>query len=586
MSKNLKYEIEKDFEIIQNKKLYSRNLGNFVFNIYSSLPNIEISFNEIPPNENLKQNIIINIFIENDEQLRKKYLELFKNNHNNYFYPEELVYFYQTLNNKLVYQREITKHDNKYYKINDDIFAYFPYISDNFLFKYSRINNDLYIIGNNNNLNRIIEDFLSISRKILPLHASCVEKNNNAIGLISDSNGGKTSILIKLLEKGYNFVGDDSLFFEDYKAYRVNNTLCFRKRYPNNTVLEEISRNSKEEKIHVDVNKVSNKIGFGLSINKNPIQLINLGNTCKTLEEMRQPFPVIANHSFWCTQYITNNYSEYIDKLLAYSLLEGNVLLKKAKNIAIDFNNIDKTITKVINNLESNNMKKILISDYDDTLFTDESQIQSNINSINSFREKGNIFVIATARGINSIKKEIKKYNINCDYIISDLGAIVEKQNPDEIIYASYMNKEQVCSIKSVLEKYPDVNTFNFSVSDDNKDENKIIGYKLKSEKSEILDNIKLNLIDNNNDIIVKKSTKNKLFIANGKNSKKKSIDMLLSKLNISKNQVYTVGDSEDDLEMIKKYNGYRMENSTDLVKSEVHNSVKNINELINIISS
>ena len=148
------------------------------------------------------------------------------------------------------------------------------------------------------------------------------------------------------------------------------------------------------------------------------------------------------------------------------------------------------------------------------------------------------------------------------------------------------MNKEQVYSIKSVLEKYPDVNTFNFSVSDDNKDENKIIGYKLKSEKSEILDNIKLNLIDNNNDIIVKKSTKNKLFIANGKNSKKKSIDMLLSKLNISKNQVYTVGDSEDDLEMIKKYNGYRMENSTDLVKSEVHNSVKNINELINIISS
>ena len=146
--------------------------------------------------------------------------------------------------------------------------------------------------------------------------------------------------------------------------------------------------------------------------------------------------------------------------------------------------------------------------------------------------------------------------------------------------------QKQVYSIKSVLEKYPDVNTFNFSVSDDNKDENKIIGYKLKSEKSEILDNIKLNLIDNNNDIIVKKSTKNKLFIANGKNSKKKSIDMLLSKLNISKNQVYTVGDSEDDLEMIQKYNGYRMENSTDLVKSEVHNSVKNINELINIISS
>ena len=42
-------------------------------------------------------------------------------------------------------------------------------------------------------------------------------------------------------------------------------------------------------------------------------------------------------------------------------------------------------------------MTKILISDYDDTLYTDEISLKNNITQIGKFREKGNLFIIATS---------------------------------------------------------------------------------------------------------------------------------------------------------------------------------------------
>ena len=54
--------------------------------------------------------------------------------------------------------------------------------------------------------------------------------------------------------------------------------------------------------------------------------------------------------------------------------------------------------------------KKVLVVDYDRTLFINNSDMLNNINSINKFRENGNIFIIATGRTYNSLKKEIDKF--------------------------------------------------------------------------------------------------------------------------------------------------------------------------------
>ena len=73
--------------------------------------------------------------------------------------------------------------------------------------------------------------------------------------------------------------------------------------------------------------------------------------------------------------------------------------------------------------------KKVLVVDYDRTLFINNDDVLNNINSINKFRENGNIFIIATGRTYNSLKKEIDKYNIEYDYLILNHGSLLKKIN-------------------------------------------------------------------------------------------------------------------------------------------------------------
>jgi len=61
--------------------------------------------------------------------------------------------------------------------------------------------------------------------------------------------------------------------------------------------------------------------------------------------------------------------------------------------------------------------KKLLVSDYDDTFKTTPVPFEKNIKSVKSFRSKGNIFMIATARTYESIKEEVDKYKIEYDYL-------------------------------------------------------------------------------------------------------------------------------------------------------------------------
>lgn len=231
-------------------------------------------------------------------------------------------------------------------------------------------------------------------------------------------------------------------------------------------------------------------------------------------------------------------------------------------------------------------MKKILIFDYDGTFYTDEVQIRKNVESINNFRGNGNIFVIATARGLGSIRKEIEKYNINCDYIISDMGGIIVDVRANEIIYKRLMSELQIYYIEDILRKYSEIVISRLGLGDGSMMGEDVIGYKIKSESVEDLMEIKKEIDKKNiyNLVTRMAEREKKLFINNLLNTKLKVIDNLLLRLKIDSEHVYTIGDSDDDLEMLEKYNGYRMFEATENVRKRISNNVKDFQMLMNYI--
>lgn len=232
-------------------------------------------------------------------------------------------------------------------------------------------------------------------------------------------------------------------------------------------------------------------------------------------------------------------------------------------------------------------MKKLLVSDYDNTLFTDEKQILKNIKNIKKFQEDGNIFVISTSRSWKSIKEEIDKYKIPFDYLCCNTGGTIFNNKGDNLFIGN-ISDTTINKVENILSK---VNTKNISITrygiykEYGEKINKILGYKIKGNKD--IEKIKEELevkLSNEFEIILKNEKKyNKLFLNYKLNTKENGIDKLIKLLPENDYKVITVGDDDVDFNMLKKYNGYRMHNSSKLLIDNINKTVNSVDELIKI---
>ena len=223
---------------------------------------------------------------------------------------------------------------------------------------------------------------------------------------------------------------------------------------------------------------------------------------------------------------------------------------------------------------------KVLISDYDFTFYTGEEEIKENVKRTQDFRRMGNIFVIATARDPKSIREKLEQYNIQCDYVISYLGGVIEKG--EEYIYVCYLEKNVVNRIDKIISKYDDLEIIPMSIKESPKID-EIIGYKIICKNQETLYNIAEEFKDDED--VWCRVIENELYINNKVHTKVTAINKLIEKCDFSKEQIYTVGDFDDDLEMLLNFNGYRMKNSSELLKENIKNEVSSVGELIEIIN-
>lgn len=199
----------------------------------------------------------------------------------------------------------------------------------------------------------------------------------------------------------------------------------------------------------------------------------------------------------------------------------------------------------------------LLVSDYDQTLSMDDITFKINLLKLKEFRKKGNIFMLSTGREYSSIKSEVIKWSIPCDYISCGDGValygcddkllIHYHLNKNDLDYSTYLklkynSKIEITDINSGIENFPDHRIIQI----------KDINYK--NIILEIEDYFKQYL--QYSDYIIRHNLI--CLIPKGIN-KSTTIKFLEDKLKLSKSNIFTIGDHDNDYEMIRDYNGFSM---------------------------
>lgn len=215
--------------------------------------------------------------------------------------------------------------------------------------------------------------------------------------------------------------------------------------------------------------------------------------------------------------------------------------------------------------------KKVLVVDYDRTLFINNSDMLNNINSINKFRENGNIFIIATGRTYNSLKKEIDKYNIEYDYLILNHGSLVIKKDKSTLFHYK-IDKNILFNITNYLSKYkPKIVMYSYYTEDTNDINNPDIS-KITIVFQKDIETFKKVMMDivkkYNNKLNIYFTQNYEIEIISKETNKSRAIDLLMKKANFKKENIYTIVDSYTDIDMINDYNGSCMEKSIDILKN------------------
>ena len=232
-------------------------------------------------------------------------------------------------------------------------------------------------------------------------------------------------------------------------------------------------------------------------------------------------------------------------------------------------------------------MRKVLISDYDQTFYVNDEDIEVNKKMVQEFRNDGNLFVIATGRSFMDLQKKVKQYDLKYDYAILDHGAMI-LDGKNNVIFNAYIEpkiindiKENLCLEKSI--SYFCCSLFESRVDFEHENLTKIdVKYSNKEDAWNINEYINKKYGEYVNSYFL---SSNAIEIISNKTNKSYAIKYLLKFLKIEdKSNVYTIGDGYSDIDMIKDFDGYCMEESVPELKKCTNKSVKSVSELIKII--
>lgn len=253
-------------------------------------------------------------------------------------------------------------------------------------------------------------------------------------------------------------------------------------------------------------------------------------------------------------------------------------------------------------------MKKnrVLVSDYDETIRVNNSISNETINAINAWYDS-NYFIVASGRSLNSLKSNLDSFKVNYDYLISNNGGVIVDKN-DRLLFISYINYDVALSLIAHVDKL-DISAYvvndgikramkvkdqarlsnRYNDADDFIDYDEMITQKRIAQLIVLVDSFEIavsiaEVINDKFEDIVAYPNKTCVDIVCKGINKSSGIKFINDIHGFD--QIYTIGDSSNDIDMIQKYNGYAVKNSSEDLLKVSKNVVESITDLIENITN
>ena len=252
---------------------------------------------------------------------------------------------------------------------------------------------------------------------------------------------------------------------------------------------------------------------------------------------------------------------------------------------------------------------KILASDYDGTLRTEELVAEKDIEAIARFRKAGNLFGIVTGRSMESLQKEIERNGFTYDFIITNNGGVIYDGDGNllECMFMEYNHALDIISYIKTLDCVSYVindgyHRYKFSV-DKNQIDHKYGNMPDASDAEEtILDRGKIaQMVVSLNDTILAEEIAHYIN-ANFKGyatafinvncvdivphgvSKAEGLYYIEDHFGLDHDAIYAIGDSFNDLPMLEEFHGSTLSHARSVIKEQIGVVYDSVADCINEI--
>lgn len=248
---------------------------------------------------------------------------------------------------------------------------------------------------------------------------------------------------------------------------------------------------------------------------------------------------------------------------------------------------------------------KLLASDYDGTLRQNDVVTKEDIEAIALWRKAGNAFGIVTGRSMESIRKEVEMQGIEIDFVVGNNGGTVYSANFEKL-KTYYIDFKKALDIMDYLKRETCIS---FVVNDGyhrakvlldaSREDKKYAGFTSAFTIEEAIANKTIAQIvaslDKEEDTMrianhingqfanyaIAYRNVNCVDIAPYGISKSTGVSYMVKRMNIRQEDVYTIGDSYNDIPMLETYHGIAISTSPMQVKSYAETTAPSVGACI-----